>query len=711
MFGYYSPDTVAFDFETHIALVRGALDTWQATHALPLSSDKLFPGIEYPYYLFGNAGFYVIASFVSFVLQLPANIGAAFALATGLIAGQLGTYLLCRAFGLNRVYSAVLGFLYATGPYLCINLLVRAAFPEFLAWEMLPLLCFLGRRAMQPDAGVLSLACLGTVMAIMLYLHKLVGPHILVFEGLLIVANVRRSRAWITRLLVLGISVPCLTVFAWLPLLRLDRDQIVTLKTGTQGLITVINESPINYFWPWAQDSLPAPLREPQYGDRFALQIGLLASIGFLYGGWWLARSGFRPRHRELYVASIGFVIYTVLILGMGRFVDKLPFPLNTIQFSYRLLGLAYFSGLLALAASLGEAAQGRPRDHLVAAVAAIVVAASMLTYWRQPMLTNEVQTSIAPSQLNDQSAFFSKSFKGLLDTSGAVGPDGSLNARPFPLGLRSATEHVPPGGAGLLPPASRAQWPRTIFVRGEATASDFGLSDASAVVRVYALRMSSEPCATDAEIPADRRDLITALVALCQARRGPGTNPSVAVSGSVWNPILLDERTLLAPGPVDMQVTIPEDVFFFALECGRPSASPAVAGCLHVDYLGPANQPDGTVRVPQALPPRALSRAPFGQWTIRLTDEPPGDYLLPTFDYPFVRVTNEQGEEVAAYQFDRRPVIRFDGVAQTYSVRFDLSLELAIATAWAGAAVVLVAILVLRRVLAAGRTRRESTA
>src|SRR5262245_20547496 len=72
MFGYFLPDSVSFDFGNHLALVVGALDTWQETHAPPISSDALLPGIEYPYFLFGNAAFYLLASFFSFVLHVPA---------------------------------------------------------------------------------------------------------------------------------------------------------------------------------------------------------------------------------------------------------------------------------------------------------------------------------------------------------------------------------------------------------------------------------------------------------------------------------------------------------------------------------------------------------------------------------------------------------------------------------------------------------------
>ena len=93
---------------------------------------------------------------------------------------------------------------------------------------------------------------------------------------------------------------------------------------------------------------------------------------------------------------------------------------------------------------------------------------------------------------------------------------------------------------------------------------------------------------------------------------------------------------------------------------------------------------------------------------TIQLTSQPPGDYLVPTFDYPFVRITRQDGVEVPEYQFDRQPTIRFDGRPQTYLVGYDLSAETTVFTLWlyvvAGLAVVYV---LFRRVGKVSRGKR----
>ena len=695
LFGFYRPASVSSDFVNHIALVGGALETLRATHAVPISSDLLVPGTEYPYFLFGNAGFYVVAAFMSFVLNTPAAVGAACALSAGLIAGQVGTYALTRSFGLSRAYSVVIGFLYATGPYLCINLLVRADFPEFLAGETAPLLCFLGRRAMEPRAGFVALAGLSVAMALPMYLHKLVGPHIVLFEVILILANARLSPGWLLRLLSVGVSVPCLAVFAWLPILGLDRNQVLTFKVGSMGQIIIVDDSLVDYVWPWVHNSLPASLRLPEYGDRFGLQLGLLASIGLVYGAWRLGAAHFRPRSKELLVGVLGGIIYSALVLGSGGLVEKLPFPLNTIQFSYRLIGMAALSGTLALIAALGE----RPpptrhwRDYLLPAALALVIAASVVTYWRPPPLSDAPQTSVVPSDLADTNTFYSKTFKSLFDTSGAVAPDGALSPRPFPMGLGAAIEHNGPDDAHLVPPESRGLPLQTIYLVGRVNGFNSAPADVgAAVLRVYALHASSvQPCASDSELPMQQPDVISALLSLCRARVPQAQDLVVGLVGA-WKPKLLIERNVGAAGPVELRLSIPEDSSFVAIECGIPR-------CISIDYLGPANQPAGRVVVPQAAPSWALERGPFGQWRVHASSLPPGDYVLPTFDYPFVRVTSDSGMEMPIYQFDSRPVIRHDGAAHTYSVWYDLSPELAILAAWGAiAGVALLAVWVYRR-------------
>ena len=695
LFGENTPASVGYDFGNNLAVVAGALQTWRATGALPISSDQFVPGIEYPYFLFGNAAFYLFAAGISYILDLPASIGTVCALALGFVFGELGTYLLSRSFGVSRVYSAVIGVLYATGPYLCLDLLARTALPEFLAWQLVPLLCYLGRRAMRPGAGIAPLASLCVALSLPLYLHKLVGPHIMLFEAVLLLVAARPAVGWLARMVFLGVSVPALTIFAWLPTIQVSQDRIVTFNAGAVGAVEVFNTSVLNYLWPWAQDSLPAQLHAslPEYGDRFTLQIGLLASIGFIVGVWQLWRSRFKPLHRELIVAPIAVLVYSALALGVGGLVNGLPFPLNTIQFSLRLIGLAYFAGVLALIAGLADApTRASWRAHVVPALATIAIGASTVTYWRPPEPINQTLASIGPSSLIDHSAFYPTSFKSLFDTSGAIGMDGALGARPWPLGLAAGVEHATSGAPDLLPTESLEQWPPRVFLLGSIPSAQIPSTGSSVVVRVYAVQTAtSQPCASESELGKNLSDAISALVNLCAQRGVPSDQAVIGLAGAPRHASVLQSLTVTAPGAVRLEIAIPENVFFIAIEC-----APARAGdgtCLKVEYLGPPNQPDGTVQVPNAPPASTLTRGAFGQWTLHTAGLPRGDYLLPTFDYSFVRVLDERGQPVPSYQFDTRPVIRLDGADHTLNVGYDLRPELIVIGIWAGVALCLAAV------------------
>jgi hypothetical protein len=691
MFDYYVPDVVTWDFGNHVALVAGAIDTWQTTHAVPISSDQLVPGTEYPYFLFGNAGFYVLASFIGWTLGLSATPATAFTLVLGLFVGQLGTYLLARSFQLNRPYSVALGVLYATGPYLCVNLLVRADFPEFLVWQFLPLLCFLGRRAMRPNANFLWLMALGALLAFSMYVHKLVGPHIILFIFVLIAVNVCPSFGWWTRVFVLAVSVPCLAVFAWLPVLSAG-DQILAFQRGSQGQIQIVNDLLSNFLWPWLQNSLPVSLDQPVYRNRFGLQLGLLATVGLAYGAWQLMRVRFRPRNRELFVAVIGGVVYSALVLGYDGIVDQLPFPLNAIQFSYRLIGLAFFAGLLALIAGLAEDnGSGEVhrdwRAHTLPIIAGLVVAASTISYWSPPGLTTVPLANLSAASLVDQGAFYPPTVRSLFSTSGAIGLDGSLSRRPWPILLGAGVEHAIAGQHGLLPTDATARWPSTVYLKAALPAADFTQPDTSIDVRVYALQtLTSVACAIDAEVSDARADLISALVALCDQKQVPAAARSVEMYGGTWRPTLLAERTYASPGMLETAIAIPQDVYFVAIECAPTVAEPALAStCLTVHYFGQANQLDHTAQVPLPFPSEVLSRGPFGQWTIRASNVTSGDYMLPTFDYPFVQVTDQNSSPVPTYQFNSHLVVRTDGQPHTYFVSYDLRRELKVLAAWAG--------------------------
>src|SRR5688500_17168256 len=78
--------------------------------------------VEYPYMLFGNTAFYLVSAFFSVVLNVPAYVGVGLALTSGFALATCSVFLLARRAGLNPYLAIALGFLYAAGPYLCLNL-------------------------------------------------------------------------------------------------------------------------------------------------------------------------------------------------------------------------------------------------------------------------------------------------------------------------------------------------------------------------------------------------------------------------------------------------------------------------------------------------------------------------------------------------------------------------------------------------------------
>ena len=145
------PSSAASEFTAHVAAVAAALDTWNTTHGLPISSSEIRPGIEYPYVLFGNMAFYLVSALVSGVLRAPPFIGAALTLAAGFALATYSIFRLATGAGVNRYLSVALGFLYASGPYLSVDLFIRNAFPEYLTWQTVP--CVAAGHQVGPTAS------------------------------------------------------------------------------------------------------------------------------------------------------------------------------------------------------------------------------------------------------------------------------------------------------------------------------------------------------------------------------------------------------------------------------------------------------------------------------------------------------------------------------------------------------------------------------
>src|SRR5215208_2393469 len=76
LFGEYTTASAFDDFINHVALVAAAADTLRETYAVSISTDQIHPGIEYPYFLFGNPAFYWSSALAAVLLGAPAYVGA-----------------------------------------------------------------------------------------------------------------------------------------------------------------------------------------------------------------------------------------------------------------------------------------------------------------------------------------------------------------------------------------------------------------------------------------------------------------------------------------------------------------------------------------------------------------------------------------------------------------------------------------------------------
>ena len=79
---------------------------------------------------------------------------------------------------------------------------------------------------------------------------------------------------------------------------------------------------------------------------------------------------------------------------------------------------------------------------------------------------------------------------------------------------------------------------------------------------------------------------------------------------------------------------------------------------------------------MPREIPGDRRVRSAFGKVRIDARGLPPGHYLLPTFEYGFVRVTGEDGRPIPRYLFEGRPVIRHSGSEASYTVGYALEPE-----------------------------------
>ena len=710
LFGPLAPNSAASDFINHTALVAAALDTLSTVGGLPISSNAIVRGVEYPYFLFGNAGFYVAAALISLVLRLPPYLGEGVLLGLAFAVGAWGSFALARGAGLSGPLAVALGLLYASGPYLSVNLLVRMAFPEYLTWQLCPALLLVVRRAATPGAGLWSMLAGALALAVPFYTHKLVAPHAALALAVLALNGLPWRRTAVVRLWVIGLAAICFSVPAWYPLLRGLDSALVTGLSNAQRP-GVLNQSWANLLWPWAQNSLHESIKDEFYGERFALQVGLVPTIGFLLG---LAVVLTRPRvaiARRLVLPLLLFAAYCALIMNAFNVWAVLPAPLGYLQFTYRLLGVTHLVGFVALVYALGSPTlcpTGPRARGLLAGATVLLVglgALSTSTYWQHSGLSSVASAEIRPDDLRDFSQFYSRTEPSAI-TAQAITPDGRLAIPPRPV-------PVPSGLTSLV-------------LAGEVGPELFQSSTEPLVVRVYGFRRQT----TDAD-PA-------ALVALFRHRRGRSypvdpisdliererresrrardtvaAGRPLAIPDIEWSVLRLAETTLGGAGRFELQFPLGQAADVLSIECSRAVDVPQEytgwssdrPTCVSLDYLAAADEATPFSH-PLPIARGRQARGAHGTVTVDARGLPPGQYLLPTFHYTFVRVRASDGSEIPTYQVDRRTTIQHDGNVDAYTVSY--ALEPAVRPVLLGL-LLLVAYAVLARVLDARRRARPT--
>ncbi len=650
------------DYVNHVALVTAARDTLRDTGAFPISSDAIYAGIEYPYFIFGNIFFYVFSAYLSFLLGVPAYLGAGITVGLAFSLGVFGIYLLASRAGLSPYLSIALGFLYAAGPYLSVDLFQRLAFPEYLALQLMPLLLLTLRWALRPEAGIGAVFLGAVTLALPFYVHKLIAPFVVITLLGLAVSGMPLRRPPILRLMVMGVVAICLSVPAWYPALRgLDTATALRLARGDRPEVHVLSMA--NLFWPFEQDSLThLPTASEQYQGRFALQMGLIPTAGFVAAAWRLATAPKLAFAQGLPIPLVMFVVYAMLILDTFAVWDLAPSIFKYVQFSYRVIGPAHFVGFLLLIQALGSlsgkepSVRAEPRWSFRRALGGALVALAALgamTYWHPPRLLEHLKAAdIKPTDLRDSSGFYTRSVRSTLVTEKVISDDGWLAVPALPIFTDGKDTSI-------------------ILL---ATAQPFLFEDTSEplMVTIYGL----EPAAF----------LDAAAGGQSSSGAAADSQHQLLLPEGSWIVSPLAETTIDHPRWFELGAALIPSVRVLMIGCSRtvttdPTQHARPEGYpryIKVGRLVPPNEGNQFVDF-EPIPGGRSTRLGLGTTVIDARRLRPGHYLLPTFHYGFLKVTDDSGNSVPTYQYDRRAVIRHRRGVESYTVWYDLRPEIGV--------------------------------
>jgi hypothetical protein len=318
-------------------------------------------------------------------------------LAGGLLASALGMYLFARLH-LDRGPALVAAVIYAYLPYHLVDLYVRGAVAEFLAFIWFPLVLWafhrLIRDAARPKFTHIGLAAL--LLAALILTHNLsafIFAPVLAVYLLILLARARHDHLWRRTLLTLTLTLTlalALTAFYWLPVLA--ESQYVGLGHGaSQGYQDHLVSLSSLFEWGSTYPYTDEPGVTPTFPLGW-LQVAILAAALIL---------PFRPRPGRwaavffLAVALVSVFMLTAASLPVWRLFEP---GLAFLQYPWRFQALAVLASAF-LAGALFQGAKGQEQTNSLSgkplAACGLVLIAAIWSLWHLPVTPTTPDLSV----------------------------------------------------------------------------------------------------------------------------------------------------------------------------------------------------------------------------------------------------------------------------------------------------------------------------
>lgn len=356
---------------------------WAPDHAL---------GYGYPLWVFYSPlSYYVAEAFHLLGMGFTAAVKATYALA--FVASGAAMYALARRWW-GRSAGLVAGLTYTYAPYHLVDIYVRSAFAEFVAFIWFPwaLLAFWD---LVEEGGARRLAWAGLTYGLVVLTHSVTGLLFSPFLGLYIAFLLaRRARPLLPigpflRRLARGALFPALAValglglsaIFWLPLV-LERSYIVQeqwLRGQYNYLLQFVYPHQfLSPFWGFGH-ALAGP------ADGMSLQIGALPIVLSL---WAAARAwrGEVARRDLVGFLAIATLVITFLMTPAARPLWQLVPLGGLVQFPWRMLALTALTTAILAGAAVADGGEGGRRAAWAWALALWIVLASFP--YNRPELT-----------------------------------------------------------------------------------------------------------------------------------------------------------------------------------------------------------------------------------------------------------------------------------------------------------------------------------